>query len=86
MPVVSAGATRVIGNVFLQHFASGGTPLDFNPGDYPEFIKTQKGEAGYAVRSGAARCSTPKPPLLPAAHTGHNGIGIIIIYFYSVFA
>lgn len=42
MPVFSAGATYVIGKVFIQHFASGGTLLDFNPPDYREFIKTQK--------------------------------------------
>jgi hypothetical protein len=28
--------------VFIQHFASGGTLLDFNPPDYREFIKAQK--------------------------------------------
>jgi hypothetical protein len=27
---------------FIQHFASGGTLLDFNPPDYREFIKAQK--------------------------------------------
>ena len=42
MPVFSAGATYVIGKVFIQHFASGGTLLDFNPPDYREFIKVQK--------------------------------------------
>jgi uncharacterized protein (DUF697 family) len=42
MPVVSAGATYIIGKVFIQHFASGGTLLDFNPPDYREFIKAQK--------------------------------------------
>jgi uncharacterized protein (DUF697 family) len=42
MPVFSAGATWVIGRVFMQHFASGGTLLDFNPPDYREFIKAQK--------------------------------------------
>jgi len=41
MPAVSGGATYVIGKVFIQHFASGGTLLDFNPGDYREFIKKQ---------------------------------------------
>jgi len=41
MPVVSGGATYAIGKVFIQHFASGGTLLDFNPGDYREFIKKQ---------------------------------------------
>jgi uncharacterized protein (DUF697 family) len=42
MPVISAGATYIIGKVFIQHFASGGTLLDFNPPDYREFIKAQK--------------------------------------------
>lgn len=42
MPVYSAGATYLIGKVFIQHFASGGTLLDFNPPDYREFIKEQK--------------------------------------------
>ena len=41
MPVLSAGATYLIGRVFVQHFASGGTLLDFNPPDYKEFIKEQ---------------------------------------------
>ena len=42
MPAFSAGATYLIGKVFVQHFASGGTLLDFNPPDYREFIKAQK--------------------------------------------
>ena len=42
MPVYSAGATYVIGRVFMKHFASGGTLLDFNPPDYREFIKAQQ--------------------------------------------
>ncbi len=40
MPALSAGSTYIIGKVFIQHFASGGTLLDFDPGDYREFIKT----------------------------------------------
>ena len=51
MPVFSAGATWVIGKVFIQHFASGGTLLDFNPPDYREFIKAQKEK--WNARSGA---------------------------------
>jgi len=51
MPVFSAGATWVIGKVFIQHFASGGTLLDFNPPDYREFIKAQKEK--FAARSSA---------------------------------
>ncbi len=42
MPAFSAGATYLIGKVFIQHFASGGTLLDFNPPDYREFIKAQR--------------------------------------------
>jgi uncharacterized protein (DUF697 family) len=42
MPAMSAGATYAIGMVFIQHFTSGGTLLDFNPPDYREFIKAQK--------------------------------------------
>ena len=42
MPVYAAAATFVIGKVFMKHFASGGTLLDFNPPDYREFIKSQQ--------------------------------------------
>ena len=52
MPVFSAAATYIIGKVFIQHFASGGTLLDFNPPDYREFIKAQKERLG--VKTGAA--------------------------------
>jgi hypothetical protein len=51
MPAFSACATYVIGKVFIQHFASGGTLLDFNPPDYREFIKAQKEK--WASRSAA---------------------------------
>jgi uncharacterized protein (DUF697 family) len=42
MPVLSAGATYAIGKAFIQHFASGGTLLDFSPVDYREFIKANR--------------------------------------------
>jgi len=42
MPALSAGATYAIGKAFIQHFASGGTLLDFNAPDYREFIKAQR--------------------------------------------
>lgn len=42
MPTMSAGATYAIGMVFIEHFASGGTLLDFHPPNYREFIKAQK--------------------------------------------
>ncbi len=60
MPVFSAGATYVIGKVFIQHFASGGTLLDFNPPDYREFIKAQKEK--WNSRSTAAPLATQPVP------------------------
>ena len=42
IPVLSAGATYAIGKAFIQHFASGGALLDFNPPDYREFVKASK--------------------------------------------
>jgi len=59
MPAVAAGATWVIGNVFIKHFASGGTLLDFNPPDR-EFIKVQRERL--AARSRAAPPSSAAAP------------------------
>lgn len=42
MPTLSAGATYTIGTAFIEHFASGGTLLDFNPPDYRAFLKARK--------------------------------------------
>jgi uncharacterized protein (DUF697 family) len=66
MPVVSAGATWIIGKVFMQHFASGGTLLDFNPPDYREFIKAQREKLGMRAGSAAA------PPAPPATTGARN--------------
>jgi len=51
MPAMSAGATYLVGKVFIKHFASGGSLLDFKPGEYREFVKTQMNKA-QANRSG----------------------------------
>jgi uncharacterized protein (DUF697 family) len=66
MPVFSAAATYIIGKVFIQHFASGGTLLDFNPPDYREFIKAQKERLG--VKTGTA--SSDKPGETSASTSG----------------
>jgi uncharacterized protein (DUF697 family) len=60
MPAMSAGATYAIGMVFIEHFASGGTLLDFNPPDYREFIKAQKDS--WSTRSGAAPAAAKNAP------------------------
>jgi uncharacterized protein (DUF697 family) len=67
MPVFSAGATYVIGKVFIQHFASGGTLLDFNPPDYREFIKAQKEKWNSRSRGSAAA-----PPAASTTQTAPN--------------
>ncbi len=65
MPVFSAGATYIIGKVFIQHFASGGTLLDFNPPDYREFIKAQKERLSSR--------STSKPSVTPPGPAVRSG-------------
>jgi len=54
MPGLAAGATYAVGKVFIQHFASGGTLLDFNPQDYREFMKAQAAKAKAARPPAAA--------------------------------
>jgi len=72
MPVFSAGATWVIGRVFVQHFASGGTLLDFNPPDYREFIKAQKETfSTRSVRPAAGRSAAQSSSGKGAAATGN---------------
>jgi uncharacterized protein (DUF697 family) len=53
MPVYSAGVTWVIGRVFMKHFASGGTLLDFDPPDYKEFIKAQQEKVASKFKRGS---------------------------------
>lgn len=68
-PALAAGATYAIGRVFIQHFASGGTLLDFNPPDYREFLRGQKemwvqrskSNASRTTRSAHADASTGAP-------------------------
>jgi uncharacterized protein (DUF697 family) len=40
-PALAVAATYAIGRVFIQHFASGGTLLDFEPPNYREFISRE---------------------------------------------
>lgn len=69
MPVVSAGATYIIGKVFIQHFASGGTLLDFNPPDYREFIKAQKEKLSRRSAAAPAAESASPSAAAPSART-----------------
>ena len=64
MPTLSAGATYAIGKVFVEHFDSGGTLLDFNPPDYREFIKVQKEK--WISRPAAPPAATDPAPSTPS--------------------
>ena len=70
MPVLSAGATYAIGKAFIQHFASGGTLLDFNPPDYREFVKAQK-EMWESRSAGSA--PSAKSPSSSSGRTDETG-------------
>jgi hypothetical protein len=54
MPTFSAGATYMIGRAFIQHFASGGTLLDFDPPDYRKFVSTLKDDLSLGNGSGSS--------------------------------
>jgi CRP-like cAMP-binding protein/uncharacterized protein (DUF697 family) len=61
MPTLSAGATYAIGMAFIQHFASGGTLLNFTSSKYLEFVKAQKEFWSTRARAApaAAKGATP---------------------------
>jgi uncharacterized protein (DUF697 family) len=59
MPAFSAAATYAVGKVFIQHFGSGGTLLDFNPKDYVEFMKAQNERAKARALSSSAPETRP---------------------------
>jgi uncharacterized protein (DUF697 family) len=67
MPVLSAGATYAIGKAFIEHFASGGTLLDFNPPDYRDFVRAQKEMWDSRSKKSAHSAETP------AAHAENAG-------------
>lgn len=45
MPAFGAGLTYAIGKIFIQHFASGGTFLDFDPEKVRHFFSKKPAEA-----------------------------------------
>lgn len=50
MAVFSGAATYAIGKVFIQHFASGGTFLDFDPAAVKDYFKQQFEEGKDAAK------------------------------------
>lgn len=61
VPVTAGAATYALGNVFLQHFASGGTFLDFDPARVRAHFAEQVEEGKRVATSAAAdaRSGTP---------------------------
>ncbi len=45
LPLFAGGITYAIGKVFIQHFASGGTFLDFDPEKVRGYFREQMGKA-----------------------------------------
>ena len=75
MPALSAGATYAIGMAFIQHFASGGTLIDFNPRQYREFLKAQKAfwsKRSRAVHAAAMRAKAAKARSSSQSHAGRS--------------
>jgi len=58
-PALAVAATYAIGRVFIQHFASGGTLLDFEPPNYREFISREM--QSHLGRSSKTMPSRSKP-------------------------
>lgn len=56
-PAAAAAATYALGRVFIVHFESGGTFLDFNPTEVAKFYNEQMA----AARAGKSTPTTPKP-------------------------
>jgi uncharacterized protein (DUF697 family) len=58
LPVLSGATTYGIGEVFVQHFESGGTLLDFDPLGMKSYF-AEKYEAGKTVMSSKRRRTRP---------------------------
>lgn len=65
MPIFAGAATYAIGKVFIQHFESGGTFLDFEPAKVQEYFR-QEFDRGKDVAAGA-RAEAGTPPSTTAA-------------------
>jgi uncharacterized protein (DUF697 family) len=65
MPVFAGAATYAIGKVFIQHFESGGTFLDFEPAKVREYFRRQF-QRGRDLTSEAREESGPSAQTSPA--------------------
>jgi uncharacterized protein (DUF697 family) len=59
MPVFAGASTYAIGQVFIQHFESGGTFLDFEPAKVREYFRRQFGRG----RTLASEANQETPPI-----------------------
>ena len=63
-PALSVGATYVIGMAFVEHFARGGTLLDFEPPDHQRIHQGAR-RAAQDLTAGVGRCTQAYSVLLP---------------------
>ncbi|WP_042688976.1 YcjF family protein [Azospirillum sp. B506] len=63
MPALAAASTYAVGKVFQQHFAAGGTLLDFNPEKWRSAVREQMAaaEAGTPAAAPANGKDHPEP-------------------------
>jgi uncharacterized protein (DUF697 family) len=61
MPVVSGGTTYALGQVFTQHFESGGTLLDFDAAKMRQYFEQQFVEGKAMVAAAKASGDSTKP-------------------------
>jgi len=70
MPAFSAAATYAVGKVFIRHFASGGTLLDFNPQEYRDFLRQQARSKSKAEKDAVTAAPATDAPAKDSAAKG----------------
>jgi uncharacterized protein (DUF697 family) len=63
MMIFSAATAWALGNVFIQHFESGGTFLDFNPDSVREYFRKQYAEGRQKAAAAGAKEETAEAPV-----------------------
>ena len=88
MPTLSIGATYAIGMAFIQHFASGGTLLDFDPPDYHEFLKVEhrQGQTRRHASPPDRRDYCRAPVFAAFASSHHHSVGNAAMPYFGSFS
>ncbi|HMV48497.1 MAG TPA: DUF697 domain-containing protein [Blastocatellia bacterium] len=60
-PILAYALTRAVGNVFIMHFESGGTLLNFDPKAFTEYFISEFKKAGGTLRQSDESATTTNP-------------------------